>query len=260
MPSRRIVWWAGVVFVLSSRSFAAERDFAFTWTTHLLERGRDDLEAWVTPRIARVDPGYSLVDVRFAWTHGVGRHLESQVSLDTGFENDVRAHSVDARVTGLFRWAPRKATDTVGLGALGRASVGTDVLDVEARFLADKLLGAVLVAANVSVSHAFFWNARTGVTTRLETSSGVAYLLAPFARTGLELRVKSSFASGAYQGTAFSIGPTLAFRFKPLWFTLTATAQIAAHQAQEDRSSSEPLTLRDDERFVLRLSFGFPTN
>ncbi|MEW5742909.1 MAG: hypothetical protein AB1938_28595 [Myxococcota bacterium] len=260
MSPRRCSRWVGAVLLVACHAAAAPRDFAFTWTTHLLEAGRDDLEGWLSPRIARVDPGYSLVDMRFVWTHGLENHLESQLSLDTSFENDDRTHSVDARVTSLFRWAPWKADGPVGLGGLVRLSLGTNVLEVEGRFLADKLVGDVLFAANVSASHSIFWNARTGITTRLEESFSVAYVLAPFARLGLEFRVKSSFAYGDYQGTAFYVGPSLAFRFKPVWFTLGAVAQVAAHQAEADRGTSEPLTLRDDERFGLRITLGLPTD
>lgn len=261
MSARRLCQGV-LLFTLAvpATALAAERDFAFTWTTHVLERRRDDLEVWVTPRLARVDPGYSLTDVRFTWTHGVVEDLESQVSLDTSFENDDESHSVDARVTALFHWAPRRADGPVGLGLLLRGSLGTDVFEAEARFIADKLLGGVLLALNASAAQSAYWAGRLGVTSRLEESLSVAYTVAPFARVGLEFRVKSSFSPGAYQGTAFYVGPSLAFRFKPVWFTLGAVAQVAAHQAEEDRGTSEPLTLRDDERFGLRLSFGLPTD
>jgi hypothetical protein len=82
----------------------------------------------------------------------------------------------------------------------------------------------------------------------------------PFARVGLETRLKSSFARGDYQGTALYLGPSLAFRFQPLWLTVAATIQATAHQAAADRGTREVMTLRDDERFVLRFTFGFPTD
>jgi hypothetical protein len=260
MRARRLATVAGLLVACAASSVAAaERDFAFSWTTHVLERGRDDLEVWVTPRLART-ADFSLVDTRFVWTHGVVRNLESQVSLDLAFQNTDQDHSVDPRVTSLWRWAPWRADGLVGLGLVGRASLGPDVVELEARLIADKQLGDVLLAANALFSQAFFWNGRTGIDTRLEESLSVAYVVAPFVRLGLELRAKSSFQRGDYQGTAFYVGPSLAFRFKPVWFTLGAVAQVAADQAKEDQGTSEPLTLRDDERFVLRLTFGFPTD
>jgi len=259
MRARRRAVVAGLLLVTAASTAAAERDFAFTWTTHVLERGRDDLEVWLTPRLGRVED-YSNLETRFAWTHGVVKDLESQVSLDLAFETTKTTHSVDPRLSSLWRWAPWKADDVVGLGVVGRASLGFDVLEVEARLVADKRLGEVLLAANALASQSFLWNGRSGATTRLEESLGVAYQVAPFCHAGLEVRVKSAFARGAYQGTALYVGPTLAFRFKPVWFALGATAQVVADQAKEDEGTAEPLALRDDERFVLRLTFGFPTD
>lgn len=261
MTARRLAWLVGLgATLLAASAPAAERDFAFSWTSHVLERGRDDLEVWLTPRIARVDPGYSLVDTRFVWTHGVVKDLESQLSLDLGFQNSDREHSVDPRLTSLWRWAPFQADGAIGFGVLGRASLGVDLLEVEARVLADKQLGDVLLAANVAAEQSFPWAGREGVTTRLEETLGATFAVAPFARIGLEARLKSSFARGDYQGTALYVGPSLAFRFRPLWFTVGATIQAAADQAPADRGSREVMTLRDDERFVLRFTFGFPTD
>lgn len=261
MTSRRLAWLTGLgALLLAAPAPAAERDLGFSWTTHVLGRGRDDLEVWLTPRIARLDPGYSRLDTRFAWTHGVVANLESQVSLDLGFENSDRDHSVDPRVTSLWRFAPWRADGLIGLGVLGRASLGPDVLELEARVIADKQLGDLLLAANVAAEQSFLWSGRAGVTTRVEETLGLAYAIAPFARVGLEARAKSSFAHGDYQGTALYVGPSLAFRFRPLWLSVAATIQAAADKAAADRDSSEPMTLRDDERFVLRFSFGFPTD
>lgn len=261
MTARRLAWLAGLgALLLAAPAPAAERDLAFSWTTHVLERGRDDLEVWLTPRIARLDPGYARVDTRFIWTHGVVANLESQVSLDLGFENTDRDHAVDPRVTSLWRWAPWRATGPVGLGVVGRASLGVDVFELEARLVVDKQLGDLLLAANVAAEQSFPWGGRAGVTTRVEETLGLAYAIAPFARVGLEARAKSSFARGDYQGTALYVGPSLAFRFRPLWLSIAATIQAAADKAPADRDASEPMTLRDDERFVLRFSFGFPTD
>lgn len=262
MASRRllaVVW--GLLALAPGPARAAERDFAFTWTSHVLERGRDDLEVWLTPRIARAAPGDTTTELRFVWTHGVVRHLEAQLSLDTAFLSSDRAQpAVDPRLTSLWRWAPFRADGPVGLALLGRASLGPDAFDVEARVIADAQLGDTLLAVNAAATQSFLWNGRDDTTTRVEGSFGAAYAVAPFARVGLEVRPKASWARGAYQGTALYVGPSLAFRFKPVWFALSATAQVAAHQAEEDRGPREPLALRDDERFVLRFTFGFPTD
>jgi hypothetical protein len=246
--------------LVAGSASAAARDFAFSWTSDVLAPGRDELEVWLTPRLTRVDPGFSLLDTRFAWTRGVTKAVESQVSLDLAFQQSGRSEAVDPRVTSLWRFAPLHADGVVGLGVLGRASLGFNAVELEVRGLADKQLGDVRLAANVAAEQSFLWGGRDGVTTRLEGTLGATFAIASFARVGLEGRLKSSFARGAYQGTALYVGPSLAFRFRPLWLTVAATIQTVADRNAADRTGAEPLTLRDDERFVLRVIVGLPTN
>lgn len=247
-----------VAVLLAVPAAAAVRDFPFTWTSRTSAAGQSSLEAWFTPRLVRTDDYFKL-DTRVAWTHGVTRTVESQLSMDFDFEGTSKTQGVDPKLTSLWRWTTWRENTPFAVGGLGRVSLGLDQLEVEARLLADLKLERVLLALNVSASRALFWNGRVGVDTRLEESFAAKYVISPGAAVGLEVRAKSSWKEREYQGTAIYTGPSLTFTHAKFWVTLGGYAQVAADKADADRELEEPNELRDNERFVLRLAFGSDT-
>jgi hypothetical protein len=247
-----------LVVLLAAPAVAAPRDLPFTWTSRTAAAGEDQLEAWITPRIARTDDFLQL-DTRLAWTHGVARTIESQLSMDFDFQRTDKRDGVDPKVTSLWRFTTWRANTPFAVGGIARVSLGFDQLQVEGRLLADLTVGRVLLALNVSGEQSAFWNGRTGVDTRLEESFAVKFALSPNAGFALELRARSSWQRREYQGTAAYAGPALTWTHPAFWVTLGAYAQVAADKAQADRPLAEPQELRDNERFVLRLAFGAVT-
>ncbi len=251
---RRVVGVLGVL--CCSSPLAAPRDFSLTWTSQTLAPGHRDVEVWLTPRIARVDPQQVLSDFRVGLSAGLLPSLETQLTMDLSFDSLARPASIDGRLTSLWRFTPFKATDALGFGGFARVSLGVDVLDLEARVILDKAVGRVLFALNGSVTRSLFWSGRDGVDTRLEESLAARFAVTPNATFGLEAYAKSSFTKGAYQGTGLSVGPALSFQFSRVWLTVGLVAQVGADKAAGDRGNGEPLTLRDNERFVGRVVFG----
>lgn len=249
-----------LVLLLSGPVAAAPRELPFTWTAETLRRGADEVEAWLTPRIERQREDSLRVDTRFGWTHGVADSVEAQLSLDFAFERlDLRTERLDPRLTSLWRWTTWRQGSPLAVGALARGSLGFDTLDVEARLLAELRLGRALVALNAGGTRSLFWDGAAGLDTRLEESLGLRYALSEHSSVGLELRARSGWQRGEYQGTAGYAGPTLAFRLGATWLSVGFTAQVVADKAEADRGNGEPNTLRDDERFVARLVVGTRT-
>ncbi len=235
---------------------AATRDFPFTWTNRTAEAGENGVEAWLTPRIERT-PDFVQWDSRIAWVHGVSRTLESQLSLDFDITSRNTGETIDPRVSSLWRWTTwRSEGMPVSFGGQGRVSVGPDLFDAEARLVADLEIGRMLFALNVSGSRSLFWNGRSGVDTRLEENLAVRFQLAPFASFGVEGRARTGWATREYQGTALYVGPSLTISGRSFWVSIGAQAQVAADKGDADKDLEEPLTLRDNERFVLRIAFG----
>ncbi len=250
-------FWFAIVALFSGTAAAAPRDFPFTWTSRTSAAGQNSLEAWLTPRAVRYED-YFRLDSRLAWVHGVTRTLESQLSMDLDFDSTL-TQGLDPKASSLWRWTTWREGSTFAAGGLGRLSLGFDVFEVEARLFADWQLGRFQLALNASGARATFWNGRNGIDTRLEESGATRFAFSPHASFGLEVRAKSSWAQREYLGTAIYLGPTLTVTHGTFWVTLGGYAQVAADKANADRSLAEPNELRDNERFVLRLSLGFDT-
>ena len=246
------------VALLAVPALAAPRDFPFTWTSRTSAAGQNSLEAWFTPRLVRTDDFLQL-DTRVVWTYGVTRTLESQLSLDTDFQRTDRSEGLDARVTSLWRWTTWREGTPFAVGGLGRVSLGLDQFEAEARLFTDLHLARVVIALNVSASRALFWNNREGIDTRLEESFAVKYTVSPAVTVGLEARAKSAWKLREYQGTAIYAGPAMTFTHPKFWVTIGGYAQVAADRANADRALEEPNELRDNERYVFRVAFGFDT-
>ena len=238
-------------------AWAAPRAFPLTWTSQTLEVGQHDFEAWLTPRIARLDDSLVLTDARLALSTGVAPHLDALWGVDLDIVANESSSRLDPRLTTLWRWAPLAADGPLGLGGFARASLAFDSLELEARLFADKKLGRLLLAINGSASRRFFWGGRSGVDTHLEESAALRFAVGRSASFGLELYLKSGFLQGAYQGTGIYVGPSFSFDFGKLWVSLGATAQVAADKAAEDRGNGQLLELRDNERFLGRLVVGY---
>ena len=246
------------VVVWSVPALAAPRDFPFTWTSRTAAAGQSSLEAWFTPRLVRT-ADYFRLDTRVAWTHGVTRTVETQLSMDLDFESTNKSQGVDPKVTSLWRWTTWREGTPFAVGGLGRVSLGLDQFEAEARLFADLKLDRVIVALNASAARALFWNGREGVDTRLEESFAAKYIVSTGVTVGLEFRAKSAWKLREYQGTALFVGPAFTFTHPKFWVSLGGSTQVAADKANADRPLAEPNELRDNERFVLRLAVGADT-
>jgi hypothetical protein len=206
--------------------------------------------------VARVTDDQAWTEFRAAYAVGLLDDLELQASLDATVESTTRTAVPDPRVTALVRWAPLKADGLVGLGGAARVSVGFDLLELEARVLVDRQFGKLLLGVNAAATRRVFWAGRTGVDTRLEETAAVRYQLGGQASFGLELRLQSGFLGADYQGTGLYVGPTFTVHGDAFWVSLGGLAQVAADKAPADKGNGQPLELRDNERFLLRLVVG----
>ena len=244
--------------LLSVPAAAAPRDFPLTWTSRTSTAGQSSLEAWFTPRLVRTED-YFRLDTRVAWTRGVTRTVESQLSMDLDFERTDKTQGVDPKLTSLWRWTTWRERSLFNVGGVGRVSLGLDQFVVEARLLADLRLERVVLALNVSAERSLFWNGREGVDTRLEETLGAKYQVSPGVSFGFEARVRSAWKQREYQGTALYLGPALTFTHPKVWVTVGGYTQVSANRANADRALADPEELRDNERFVFRVAVGADT-
>ncbi len=236
---------------------AAPRDFPFTWTTRTARAQEHAVEAWLTPRLERT-PDFVQFDLRVAWVYGVADTLESQLSLDVDLTHTQGSDTGNARLSSLWRWTTRRREGSpFGFSTQGRLSLGPSMFEAEGRLVMDLEAGRFLLSANVSFAKAVLWGHLAGADTHLEENLALRFAVASFANIGLEGRARSGWEAREYYGTGIYVGPSVAFSFDSFWVTVGLQAQVAADKSRPELENTlEPLTLRDNERFVLRLAFG----
>jgi len=245
--------------LLGSVASAAPRDFPFTWTSQTQDTGKSQFELWFTPRIARTDD-FVLFEGRLGWTYGVAKNLETMLAVDADLTRTDLTQGMEGKVSNIWRWTTwRSAGSPFSAGGVGRISLGIDRLELEGRLLADLKVDRVLFALNVSGERSLFWNGRTGVNNRLEESLGVRFALSKTATFGVEARVKSSWEDRLYRDPGVYGGDSYGWTVPLLWIHVGGFAQVAAERGDGDRGAAEVQELRDNERFVLRLTVGANT-
>ncbi len=245
------------LLVLSGPALAADRAFPFTWDTATAAPGERHLEAWLSPRLQRVTGvPYAAWELRAGLSAGLTARLDTLLAFDVTLEEfGADRRSVDARATSLWRFAFLGPDAPLGLAGLGRASLGGDALDLEARLLVDKRVGNVVLAANASAAYSALWGGRTGIDWRIEECLAAGYRVGP-ALVGVEARVRTAAEGRQYRGTAFYLGPSFTWARGAVFLTVGAQAQVAADEPRADRDDKEPMLFRDNERFGARVLLG----
>jgi hypothetical protein len=238
---------------------AGERAFAFTWDSSVLEAGKTDVEAWLTPRFGR-PTNYVGVDGRVGVGQGLTSAVETQLFLDwTTIETGVDDRDIHAQLSSLWHWRLLGPEAPVSAALVGRLSLGPQALDLELRGVLDRRFGPVLLALNASLARTASFVVDPSVNTRVEQDLAVRYLVGDGLAVGLETRAREGWATAGFQGTAFYAGPTFTWATGRLYFALGFQAQVAAYKAKADRGNGDPATLRDDERFAGRFVVGLKT-
>ena len=248
-----------VMFVLVATSASAERPFPYTWTSTTQANQTTDAELWVSVRSGR-PVQYDRLEVRGWASAGVTK----RVDVHFGLEADVTFRrrdqkTFDGSASALVRYRLFDPDDVLGVAVLGRAGFGIDGAVLEGRLVLDRKLGDVLLALNSSYERSVLWDRREAIDTRLEHSFAARFLVTPEVAAGFEVRGRQAFLSGAYQGSALYVGPTLSITTKWVWFSLGAVAQVGSDKIEADRGNGQTIIFRDDERFSLRLVVGAPT-
>lgn len=247
-----------LVALSAAPSLAAPRDHAFTWTSATTPEGESDFQVWSTPRLGRY-ANFARVENRLGWSFGVHSRLETLLFLDVAPEASGPLYDsrFDGRVASA--WHVRLSDpqdDGLGFSVLGEVAVGLRSFDLEARLIVDKNWGPFSVALNVSAAHAFFYGTTGSSNTWVEESLAATYRIPAGFGMGFEFRSRLSFRRERRLGNAFMVGPNLSFQSKNFWVAFSFLPQVAAIKGPDSVGDGEPLELRDNERFVGRLTLG----
>ncbi len=251
MPGRVLL-----LVLLATPAFGAERSFAYTYQSDVLEAGKSEGQVDLAYRTLR-HAGYDEVDSRLGFDFGLTRYLEGQLLLDYAIITpDAGDASLIAYLTGSLRARLADAhTDPVGVGFEAAASIGPDHGRLLARAVVDKWFGRLLLAFNALASETFGDDLAP---TRFEESLGLSYQLPIHLSAGFELRNRHALDDHAhFLGDALYAGPTLNLRVKKVWTALSLLMQVGALKAKAQQGNGEPNEVLDNERFNLRLVVGF---
>jgi hypothetical protein len=252
--------WLTVLLLSATHAWAAPRAFPFTWDSTTLAPGAKDVSLWLTPRLLRENErSFSRLELRAALGVGVAQSFETLLAIDVDMDATlVLGRAVDPKLSSLWHFSPFKATGLLGASVLGRVSLGIEGIEVEGRLILDKRFSGAWVALNSSITRGLFWAGPSRIDTRLEQSLGLGALLPVGVSVGAEVRARTAFQEGAYQGTAIHVGPAVTYTTPTFSVGMTVSTQVAADKAPADRALREPLELRDNERFIARIVVSVP--
>lgn len=254
-------------FALSGTANASERHFTYSNESAVLAPGAREIEVWSTWRRGR-EQFYSRFDERLELEIGVTDRLMTaiylnftSISKDSGVDADADGHNdiaTEAEVKGVSWELKYKLSDAVadplGLALYGEAGLGSGESEFEAKLIADKRIGSLLVAANlVYEAEIEFEGYENEVEHNLEFTAGATYFFASRFALGLEARSHTIIEEGEVEHSALFVGPVAFYGAEHCWVALTTLFQV---KATSGATTGYDVDLADHERFNARLLFG----
>lgn len=251
----------GAAAALPGSALANERHFSFTYESAVLPAGAKELEVWTTPRVGR-DQFYSRFDQRLEFEVGITDRLLTAFYLN--------ASAITAEVAPGVRestyefegvsseWKYKLAdpvANALGLALYGEVTGSTNEFELEAKLIADKKLGNLMLAGNLVLESELEFEAEeTESEMVVELALGAAYFLSSHLSVGLELVNHNEFPEGSFEHSALFAGPVIAYATESWWVTATVMPQLPALKGHEGGGSR---VLDEHEKVMGRILFSF---
>jgi hypothetical protein len=242
--------------LLATSAEAAARDYAFTWDSQTLEKGKAQPFFELTPRTGRAEY-YSRFDSNGGAIIGLTDLLELHLQLDTSFDFSGQPPAIAGwgRVTTQWRYHFLPKSDALGFATHLKVSLGFEDLNLGARFIVDYRSSSIRLAFNAAFERKIGFKNQLGVTMRGEESVALGYALKNTLTPALEISAQQSMTDEKFIGSAFFFGGSLTYKPRWGWFALGMMVQGAAVKG-EDKGDGEKLEVIDHERFLFRFSIG----
>jgi hypothetical protein len=250
-----------LLLALPAAAWTSERHFDYTQESPTLPAGEREIESWTTLHRGRPGGLYSRVDQRLELEMGVTDRLMTAVYLNLKSETVGVPGTTDTTSTATvdgasWEWKYRfsdPAADPVGFAAYVEGSLASDEAELELKAIADKRLGDVLAAFNLTWEPSVeFQNGRDHVEHSVEADLGVGYFLRPNLSVGIEAREVNEIADGEWEHSSVFVGPNVFASFNTLWFAFSVMPQVAGVKG----ATEDHLVLDDHERLEVRLLVG----
>jgi len=260
MNPARILPVLAAALLAPTLASANERKFTYTYESAVLPQGARELEIWTTNRVGR-EERYNRFDNRLEFEVGLTDRLLHALYLNSKafVAGEGASKSGGSEFTGISsEWKYKlsdAAADAVGMALYGELSYGPEELEIEAKFIVDKVAGSMHYAANLvleyEVEDIMGENEAEQV---LELDLAAAYSLSEHFSLGLEARTHTERAEGEIEHTSVFAGPALAWNAKPMWIALTGLYQLGAFGGEHSGFEQD---LHDHEKVNVRLISGF---
>jgi hypothetical protein len=254
--------------LVPAAAFANDRHFTFTYESAVLPQEAKELEVWTTPRLGRSNY-FARFDNRLEFEVGLTNRLQTSVYLNyIATTADVEtmpgqlARESAFAFDGVSSEWKYKVTDPVanalGFAVYAEITGSTDELELEGKLIFDKMIGRLLLAANL-IGEYEMELVRTGAAAMVdkaveaEIDLACAFFVRPNVALGLELRNANEIKDGEWEHSALFLGPVVAYATPSWWVALTLMPQLPALKNEGGGS----YVLDEHEYFNARLLFSY---
>lgn len=283
------VFLIGAGGLSQSESRADENLFGYSYGSETLPKGAWETYLWSTWRTDKGNGNYNAVDLRLELERGFTDRFQASLYVngsywntrDTGpLDDETGQRKIPNQSTFAFKGvqvamkyallSPYK--DGIGLalylepGYFTRSSISGEQqteYELEPRIIVQKNFMEDRLISVLNFSGEFEWEKGKSETSfekelKLETTGGLAYLVAPNWYLGVEGRYKAVYPNwnlGNREAWALFAGPAIHYASKSWWATLTVLPQVKG--APNDATRSSSLHLDEFERLEVRLKVGY---
>lgn len=262
----RVVPILSALCMLTPMLSASERVFSYVEQSTVAPVGAKEVEVWSTYRRGHAGESFARQDNRLELEVGIVEGVQTAIYLNQTRITVDGISETESSISWEWKWQlSDPAADSFGSALYTEATVGSDEMSLEAKYIIDKQLGANdVIAAHVQLEPE--WHTAPGDFALVEwetvLASGWSHRIGQHWRAGLELRLATDIeeetaANGSSEwevaSSALFLGPNIHAQFGTFWFTGTVLPQIYAF---EGATGDDQRDLTHQERVQIRFIAG----
>jgi hypothetical protein len=231
----------------ATAALAGVRHFGYVYEAVTSAPGSLDVENWITWNHTSTPERVDEVDFRHEFEFGVTENFQASLYVVDWFYTADRQHSgftySDSALELIYNLT-NPVIDPVGLAMYGEIRAGDRLFELESKLIAQKNLGPLILAYNVTLEAVWEGTGLQGRQGELQQALGASYEISQRVSVGMEMLHEFVFPDWGDNERIrnFFIGPNISFRHRNWFVTVTALAQ----------ATNTP----DEADFQLRTIFG----
>jgi hypothetical protein len=250
-----------------TRVFAGDRDFSYTYQSHVLAKHDRELELWFTYVDERASTYYKSLNHRAEFEIGLGHRLQTAFYLNLGyaaFESQTLSGIDPYNYTPIYstgisgamqmsfsnEWKYQLSdpvANAVGSAIYAEVSVGPQFFEWEAKLILDKRIGDLVTALNVvgelekEAELETIINFEGVPTTEVEWETekvfelvyGLSYQFSHQFSAGIELQSETEIGEDELETVLYG-GPAISYKSENWWLAFTAFPQLSNFENESE--------------------------